>query len=189
MQNKAYHKYIFNDLMREDRVKSGISQSAFGSMIGRTQQQISELENGIQNPTPELMIQWFTVVKAFEHIDLVQYMCELHPLAAAPVDSELDQCSGDALINLEIQMEEAYKAISSIRKYINHLRPGKISVVTLSDWQQVYDLYPAIRSFLYSGVREYGLDLAEVTTRWTQKARSNRVAMVYDPKSRVEVYG
>lgn len=185
MSNKAYPRYILTTLMKEDRVHAGLKQEALGMVIHKTQHQMSDIENGIINPSIETMIRWFTETGAYEHVDLVQYLYDLHPLAAAPVSPELNDCAGDALINLQIQIDQAEERMKKISQWISNLRPNKIQMAHNDDWQQVYDVYRALQSFLYAGIREYGIDIHVITERWTSKERANGVAMTYKPRRTV----
>jgi Helix-turn-helix. len=187
MSNKAYPRYILTGLMREDRIHAGLKQEALGMMIHKTQHQMSDIENGIINPSIETMIRWFTETGAYEHVDLIQYMYDLHPLAAAPVTPELNDDAGDALINLQIQIDQAEERMKAIQLWLSNLRPNKIQMAQTDDWQQVYDVYRALQSFLYAGIREYGLDIHLITDRWTNKARVKGVAMTYKPRRSVVI--
>jgi transcriptional regulator with XRE-family HTH domain len=182
MTNKAYPRYILKNLMHDDRVEAGISQEAIGKCLGKTQRQISDFENGYINATPEFMIRWFTVLKAYEHIDLVQYIYSLHPLAAVPVTPELNDNAAKAMINLQEQIHEAEYKLSAIRQWISNLRPTRISAIKTDDWQQVYDVYRALQTFIYAGMREFDLDINDLTSRWSTKALTQGVAMTYKPK-------
>lgn len=183
MSNKAYPRYILKDLMRDDRIDAGISQTMMGNLLHKTQHQISDIEVGNINATPEMMIRWFTTLKAYEHVDLVQYIYDLHPFAAVPVTPELNGDAGDALINLEEQIEQAEEKLRRIRQWISNLRPSRISAIKTDDWQQVYDVYRALQTFLYAGMREFDLNIDDITRSWSQKALATGVAMSYKPKS------
>lgn len=185
MSNKAYPRYILKSLMREDRIHAGLKQEALGMMIHKTQHQMSDIENGIINPSIETMIRWFTETRAYEHIDLVHYLYNLHPLAAVPVTPELNDDTSDALINLQEQINEAEKSLESVRHWISNLRPRRMSAMHSNDWQQIYDVYRALQTFLYAGMREYDLDINDLTRSWSQKALVNGVAMTYKPRRTV----
>lgn len=182
MANKFYPHYILNEIMRDDREAAGLSQSTLGMAIGKTQKAVSDIENGYVNPAPETMIRWFTALKAYEHIDLVQYMYDLHPLAAIPIDPGLNDDAGDAIINLSIQIDEAEEKLRAIQLWISNLRPRRISSIHTEDFQQVYDVYKALQTFLYASIREFNLDIGSITDSWSRKAISQCVAMEYSPK-------
>ncbi|WP_368657663.1 helix-turn-helix domain-containing protein [Metabacillus halosaccharovorans] len=177
MSNKPYSLHNINLEMRDMRIQTGFSQIALGKAINRTQKQISEIENGLVEPTPELAIKWFTALGAFEHVDLVHYIYNLHPLAAAPVDPRLNEDLGRAILNLKQQIKHALDAIENIEDWMAELRPGKVTDVPMKDFKEIYDLGPGMRTTLYALNREFGIDLKSLSDKWTRKSLSTSVAM------------
>jgi transcriptional regulator with XRE-family HTH domain len=168
--------------MHDDRIEAGLSQEAIGKCLGKTQRQISDFENGYINATPEFMIRWFTVLKAYEHIDLVQYIYSLHPLVAVPIAPKLNDNVAYALINLQEQIDEAKNRIVAIRQWLSNKRHTQELILKVDDWQQVYDVYRALQTFLYAGMREFDLDMNDLTSRWSTKALIQGVALTYHPR-------
>ncbi|MFC0271093.1 helix-turn-helix domain-containing protein [Metabacillus herbersteinensis] len=177
MANTPYALHNLNVEMRDIRIETGFSQSALGNIINRTQKQMSEIENGYVNPTPELAIRWFTALGAYEHADMVHYIFGLHPLATAPIDPRLNENLGRALINLRKQIDQARVAVENIEWWMSNLRPGTITDVPIKDFQQIYDLVPANKTTLYALNREFGVDLKSLADSWTVKSFSTKVAM------------
>lgn len=177
MSNKPYSRHNINHLMRDLRNHSGFSQIALGKVINRTQKQISDIENGLVEPTPELAIKWFTALGAFEHVDLVHYIYDLHPLAAAPINPELNEDLGRAILNLKQQIQHALDSINKIEEWMTDLRPGLVADVPLNDFRELFDLCPGVRTTLYALNREFGINLKSLSDDWTRKSFSTRVAM------------
>lgn len=177
MSNKPYSLHTINHEMRDIREQMSFSQSALGKALGRTQKQISEIENGLVDPTPELAIKWFTALGAFEHVDLVHYIYDLHPLAAAPVDPRLNEDLDRAILNLKKQIKHALESIEKIEDWISDLRPGRVTEVPMNEFKEIYDLGPGMRTTLYALNREFGINLRSLSDDWTRKSLSTRVAM------------
>ncbi|WP_299090437.1 helix-turn-helix transcriptional regulator [uncultured Metabacillus sp.] len=188
MSNKPYSLHNLNQEMRDMRIQSDFSQIALGQILGRTQKQMSEIENGLIDPSPELAINWFTALGAFEHVDLVHYIFDLHPLAAAPIDPRLNEDLGRAILNLKQQIQHALDSIESIEEWISDLRPGQVTEVPMNDFKELYDLCPGVRTTLYALNREFGINLKTLSDDWTRKSISQRVAMPrYEERKLVNV--
>lgn len=177
MSNTPYAIHNLNVEMRDIRIRTEFSQVALGKAIGRTQKQMSEIENGYVNPTPELAIKWFSALGAYEHVDMVQYIFGLHPLASAPVDPRLNEDLDRALLNLKKQIKHALEAIDNIEDWISELRPGCVADVPIRDFKEIYDLGPAQKTTMYALNREFGVDLKLLTDKWAMKSFSTKVAM------------
>ncbi len=189
MSNKPYSIHNLNVEMRDMRIKTEFSQSALGNIIGRTQKQMSEIENGYVDPTPELAIKWFTALGAHEHVDMVHYIFDLHPLATAPIDPRLNDNLGRGLINLKHQIQEALEAIKNIEDWMSELRPGVVTDVPMKDFKEVYDLCPGTRTVTYALNREFGVDLKLLADKWNMKSISTKVAMPrYEDRKPVMAY-
>lgn len=187
MPNTIYARHNINEYMRRERVRVGLSQEALGKLIGRTQRQVSDIENGYMEPAPALMVKWFTAVGSFEHIDLVHYIHQLHPLAGPPVDPRLNESLPNAILNLQKQMRDVLQRFDELEEWQLERRPGNVPEVDYNDWKQIYDLYRSVQTIFYAASREIGLDIQRVVDDWAAEAIVNRVAMPRIDETREEV--
>ncbi|MGG3663183.1 helix-turn-helix domain-containing protein [Bacillus gobiensis] len=177
MTNNPYNLNNLPLIMRQIRKDRGLSQYQQGQLMRRDQREISNIENGLIRVTPDMAIKWFTVLDAYEHIDLVHYLFKLHPMATAPVNPELNNTPARAITNLKIQMRQALQALENIEDWMLDQRPGKRSDLPIADFGEVSDIDDALKTFFYAASREFGLNMVEVADRWTRKAIVQHVAM------------
>ncbi|PAE17256.1 hypothetical protein CHH91_04410 [Virgibacillus sp. 7505] len=177
MANKAYSLENLHLQMREERLCAGLSQEQMGALLKKGRKAVSEIENGYVKPNPLLAIRWFEITESYEHIDLVHYLFNLHPLATVPVDPELNQRPAMATNNLRRQIEHALPAIERIEEWMLKQRPGRKTEIPLGDFKELSDLDDALKTLFYACQRKVGLDMKEVSDSWTMEALADQVAM------------
>lgn len=178
MPNTAYARHNINEYMRRERIRANLSQEQIGKLVGRTQRQVSDIENGYTEPAPALMVKWFGTVGSYEHIDLVHYIYQLHPLAGPPIDPRLNENLSNAILNLHKQMRDVLHRFDDIEEWQLERRPGQRGTeIDYEDWKQIYDLYRSVQTIFYAAAREIGLDIRKVVNDWAAQAISDQVAM------------
>lgn len=188
MPNTAYARHNINEYMRRERIRANLSQEQIGKLVGRTQRQVSDIENGYVEPAPAHMVKWFAAIEAYEHIDLVHYLYNLHPLAGPPVDPRLNNNLPNAILNLHKQMRDVLQRFDELLEWQIERRPGKARTeVNYEDWKQIYDLYRSVQTIFYAATREIGLDIQKVINDWANQAISDQVAMPRIDEAREEV--
>lgn len=182
--NTVYSMFDVSDFLRHFRLNSYHpevrTQVALATKLGRRQKDISNIENGVENPRLELIAEWCKVTGWYEGWKMIAHTYNLHPLAVPPIHPELSKDLGDAIINMRRQIKRAEEALDAIEEAYNSRRPTRkfeIDNMFKLDAREVFDLIPATETIMYAAERDVGLDITEINRLWTKSCIKDELLM------------